>query len=60
VPERLASQTHRAPAIPEHVPQHRALPGLGCPTLLQQDGTPPQRIHLGLLDEFLVMCLGIR
>ena len=45
--------------MPEHVPQ-RLVPGLVCPALLPQDSTPLQRIHLGLLDEFLVMRLGIR
>ena len=46
--------------MPEHVPQRRAMSGLVCPPRLPQDPIPLQRINLGLLDEFLVMCLGIR
>lgn len=55
----MASQTHSAPAMPEEAQQRRAELGPGCLVLLLEDRTPPQRIHLGLLEECLLMGLGI-
>jgi len=55
----MASQTHSTPGMSEEAQQRRAELGPGCLVLLLDDRTPPQRIHLGLLDEVPVMGLGI-
>jgi len=55
----MASQTHSPLAMPDATQQRRAASRLGCLALLLEDRTPPQRIHLGLLEECLLMGLGI-
>jgi len=55
----MASQTHSPLAMPEDAQQRRTASGPGCLALLQEDRTPPQRIHLGLLEKCPVLSLGI-
>ena len=46
--------------MPEAMQQRRAVSGPGYLALLREGRTPPQGIHLSLLDEVPVMGLGIR
>src|SRR5262249_41401640 len=59
LPERLASRTHSALAIPEATPQRWTASRPGCRALLLAPRTPLQRLPCGLLDEVPVMGLGI-